>query len=564
MSDIYDAGFDNLLTRELESGTSDSTLTNPIQPSQILKGSLDLGRIQILPDENTGLVATDDNDAEIFKIITDGTDVGDVIIGDYDGGEGIKYDKSASSFLLSLSSSDAIVIDYGSDILLKHGGDVKFTSVTTPTACTATLVATDTGNVDAGDHIYKVTYVNEHGETELGAASNTVTTDATHLQVDLSDIPVSTSGSVTDRKIYRTKAGGSNYYLLTTIADNTTTTYTDNTADADLTGGAANNRVNDSFGKIIIDSKAVFNIASLNTFVGEESGIANVGGYNDTFIGRQTGYSNTSGNSNIFVGALAGYSNVSGHYNVFIGDNAGYGKTKSSGHVFIGYWAGNKAGGTEGSDNTFIGFYAGSETAAGYRNTFIGAHSGYSNTTGHYNVALGRNAGYSNSTGDDNIFLGQSAGKYETGSQAFYVNNQSRTDTAGDKAKSLMYGVMAAATADQKLKVNAIESKSVQAGITAFAGGGQADAVLLTANIVEIATCATAGDSVKLPVIAAEFVGMQIVITNHGAAACDVFPNTGEYINEAAVDTAKSVAIDASMLCSAWDADNWECVTLAR
>ncbi|MBU1340333.1 MAG: hypothetical protein KKE44_21930, partial [Proteobacteria bacterium] len=76
---------------------------------------------------------------------------------------------------------------------------------------------TDVGNVDAGAHIYKVTYDNASGETELGAASNTVTTDATHKQVNLTDIPTSPSGSVISRKIYRTKAGGSDYYLLTTI-----------------------------------------------------------------------------------------------------------------------------------------------------------------------------------------------------------------------------------------------------------------------------------------------------------------------------------------------------------
>ena len=103
--------------------------------------------------------------------------------------------------------------------------------------------------------------------------------------------------------------------------------------------------------------------------------------------------------------------------------------------------------------------------------------------------------------------------------------------------------------------------RSVQIGITAFATGGQASAVLITADIAEISVCATAADSVKLPSAVA---GLVVLITNHGAAAANVFPNTDDAINEAAVNTAKSLGIDASMLCIAYDATNWECLTLTR
>jgi hypothetical protein len=103
--------------------------------------------------------------------------------------------------------------------------------------------------------------------------------------------------------------------------------------------------------------------------------------------------------------------------------------------------------------------------------------------------------------------------------------------------------------------------RSVQSGITAFAGGGQASAVVITGDIAEISVCATAGDSVKLPAASA---GLSIFITNHGAAATDVFPNTGHAINETTVDTAKSLAVDASMLCIAYNSTNWECLTLTR
>jgi hypothetical protein len=103
--------------------------------------------------------------------------------------------------------------------------------------------------------------------------------------------------------------------------------------------------------------------------------------------------------------------------------------------------------------------------------------------------------------------------------------------------------------------------KGVQINITAFATGGQANAVALIADICEISVCATAGDSVKLPVAAP---GFQIIIINHGIASCNVFPNTSDAINEAAPDAAKTLAADASMICNSWDTTNWECLTLAR
>jgi len=102
-----------------------------------------------------------------------------------------------------------------------------------PTAPTATLVVA-AGLVTAGAHRYCVTFITADGETEAGAVSSAVTTIlATHGQVALSAIPLGGS-AVTSRKVYRTAAGGSTYLLLTTIANNTATTYTDNIADASL------------------------------------------------------------------------------------------------------------------------------------------------------------------------------------------------------------------------------------------------------------------------------------------------------------------------------------------
>ena len=108
-----------------------------------------------------------------------------------------------------------------------------------PGALTAALAGSGAGNVNDGVHRYVVTFVTADGETEAGAVSAAVTVsdNTTNGQVSLSNIQIG-GANVTARKIYRTAAGGSTYLLLTTISNNTATTYTDNTADSGL-GAAA-------------------------------------------------------------------------------------------------------------------------------------------------------------------------------------------------------------------------------------------------------------------------------------------------------------------------------------
>lgn len=104
-----------------------------------------------------------------------------------------------------------------------------------PGAPTVGLAGAGAGNLSDGDYTYVVTLVNANGETHEGSESATVTV-ADHTsdgQIDLSSIPIGAAGT-TARKIYRTEAGGSAHKLVATINDNTTTSYRDNVADADL------------------------------------------------------------------------------------------------------------------------------------------------------------------------------------------------------------------------------------------------------------------------------------------------------------------------------------------
>lgn len=88
-----------------------------------------------------------------------------------------------------------------------------------------------------GDVTYKVSYVNSYlVEGDVSAATTTLTIAAT-ATVSLTSIPIAPmSFGVAARKLYRRSAGsGGGYKLVTTINDNTTTTFLDQVVDANLT-----------------------------------------------------------------------------------------------------------------------------------------------------------------------------------------------------------------------------------------------------------------------------------------------------------------------------------------
>ena len=80
------------------------------------------------------------------------------------------------------------------------------------------------------------TYTDSTADASLGAAALTVGT-ATAQQAALSGIAIGPA-TVTSRKVYRTAVGGSQLKLLTTLANNTATTFADSTADGSLGANA--------------------------------------------------------------------------------------------------------------------------------------------------------------------------------------------------------------------------------------------------------------------------------------------------------------------------------------
>ena len=104
--------------------------------------------------------------------------------------------------------------------------------VATPSATMVAGLEVQSGNLSVGKYFYKVAFVSSLG-TSNPSESVSISTIAGSTKVNLSAIPLGPSGT-TSRKIYRTAVGSNIYKLLTTISNNTSTTYQDNISDSSL------------------------------------------------------------------------------------------------------------------------------------------------------------------------------------------------------------------------------------------------------------------------------------------------------------------------------------------
>jgi hypothetical protein len=306
-------------------------------------------------------------------------------------------------------------------------GNLAFTSVLNAAGLVATL-GSGAGNVDNGLHKYKVTFVNPRGETDVQSATSvsvTVTNKTVDGKVNLTGIPIGSS-TVTQRKIYRsTISGPDGYFLLTTINDNSTTTYTDNTADSSLPTLDASIKDNYTAGWIYRDgAKCGFIGSPGDLFDGNNA------------IGWNTLVSITTGSWNAAIGAGALGACTSGGSNMAIGRQA------------LGTC-------TTGYENCSIGRNATYSLTTGYDNIGIGYSSLFYNN-GAGNVAIGTNSGYTNSSGLVNIFIGNGAGYYETGSHKLFIDDQARANEADGRVKALLYGVFDNSVANQSITVNGV------------------------------------------------------------------------------------------------------------
>jgi hypothetical protein len=189
-----------------------------------------------------------------------------------------------------------------------------------------------------------------------------------------------------------------------------------------------------------------------NTAIGYRSqALATSSGIRNTSVGADTLQTGDPTYDNVAIGYGAlnsyggSYTTGVGSYALYLSDfNASY-------NTGLGYSA---LSASKGTANTGIGSQSLKNIIAGTNSTAVGANALYTVISGGTNTAVGSSALYT-TTGSGNVALGYFAGKYETGSNAFYIDNQNRTNTAGDKSKALLYGTFNATASSQTLAINA-------------------------------------------------------------------------------------------------------------
>jgi len=315
--------------------------------------------------------------------------------------------------LYGIDSTDYAQIDTG----------LNFDQVDEPDKCSVVPLEV-AGNLVTGDYIYYVNYYTAIGETGCDSSGPraTATTDATHEQVEVT-IPTSSDYRVIGRRIFRSKKNGaySTTYLLVDIADNITTTYTDNIADAALVtyGGYwtinTTNAIvllNGTQSLVIDEQITALGIGTMSenlsgagalTLVGYRAGNSLTTGTQNTLIGSNAGRLITTGSSNVGIGSQA-LERVTGHNNIGIGRIAGYYIGDSN--IAIGYGAGFFC---DEDDNVFIGHLAGYGVTTGrdtWNNVIIGYKAGYAINNCDNNILIGYQAANSLTTGENNIIIG--------------------------------------------------------------------------------------------------------------------------------------------------------------
>jgi hypothetical protein len=387
---------------------------------------------------------------------------------------------------------------------------INFSNVAAPLACTASVSASS--GILNGAYYYAVSYVTAVGETPGGGS---LVVNPANKQVTVS-LPISSDSRVTARKLYRTIANPVEQnvkYLVATVSDNTTATYTDNLADESL--GALESYVNTTGGELLLNNSRVGNFDFSMGF-GINSWLTGTG-YANTAYGANSLPVNTSGDRNVALGVDALYSNLTGARNTAVGVHTLNNNTSGNDSTAVGYGAGFNTNvtltavgasalqnNTTGAGNTAVGTSALAYCTTGANNTAFGANASLNiidgnfntsfglealkvNASGNFNiafgmqsvfyctgswnvgigmqalfntgpadqnVAIGGQALYTNQTGQQNVAIGHSAGYYETTSNNLWIDNLPRTNLADGQAKALVVGKFDASTSNQYLKIN--------------------------------------------------------------------------------------------------------------
>lgn len=172
----------------------------------------------------------------------------DFLIGEFiEGWNTISIDfsvfPSGSSGTTVGSPDDSNLNAYRFEIVTNNASDTptvywdSFTELDQGNATTLTFTD-NSGSTFAADGTwnYRYTFVTDNGVESNAGPSVAAEEDTSQSWTSIvhAGIPTSTAANVVKRRIYRTTNGGVTYFLVATLNDNTTTSYTDSTADTGL------------------------------------------------------------------------------------------------------------------------------------------------------------------------------------------------------------------------------------------------------------------------------------------------------------------------------------------
>lgn len=160
----------------------------------------------------------------------------EVTVRPYDGATGNWHTDCAllDDYVFQVPTS----IDFGFGTTLAQSQTRRSARHVTEELPAAPTVATAAGTtLGIGAYNYAVTFVDASGGESMPGTQAPLTTTSNNQAGSLTAIPTGPTGT-TKRNIYRTAVGGTQLKLLHQIADNTTTTYSDSTADGSLGANA--------------------------------------------------------------------------------------------------------------------------------------------------------------------------------------------------------------------------------------------------------------------------------------------------------------------------------------